>query len=112
MLFLAVLIGAFGAHGLKEIVTGKYLDTFDTGVRYHFYHSLSLLAWCCLKMVMPSLSNKTPLFYILGVVLFSFNCYLYAVTKIKLFAMIVPIGGFCFLFGHGIAIWSVYRENN
>ena len=43
-LFVAVAIGAFGAHGLKKIVEPKMLETFETGVRYHFYHSFGLIS--------------------------------------------------------------------
>lgn len=94
-LFLAVLLGAFGAHGLEKMLTPEKLKTFETGVRYQFYHALALLALGAYDF---SAKIKLPLsLFIGGIILFSFNCYLYAVTGIKTFAMIVPIGGTLFL---------------
>lgn len=100
LLALGVLIGAFGAHGLEKIVETARLQTFETGVRYHFYHAFGILMTGLIALIRPSFNAKTPtLFFFVGILLFSFNCYLYVLTEIKAMAMIVPIGGFCFVFG-------------
>lgn len=100
LLALAVLIGAFGAHGLKNMVTPEKLVTFETGVRYHFYHAIGLLF---VGLIQQQFQNiKTTISHwalFLGVLLFSFNCYFYTITDIKTFAMIVPIGGVAFVIG-------------
>ncbi len=100
LLALAVLIGAFGAHGLKNMVLPEKLVTFETGVRYHFYHALGLLFAGMLQQQFQTLKmNVTHWAFFAGVLLFSFNCYFYVVTDIKMFAMIVPLGGLLFVLG-------------
>lgn len=100
LLALAVLIGAFGAHGLKNMVSPEKLVTFETGVRYHFYHALGLLFVGLIQQQFQTLKlTVTHWCLFLGVLLFSFNCYFYTVTDIKTFAMIVPLGGVAFVVG-------------
>ena len=100
LLALAVLIGAFGAHGLKSIVDAEKLVTFETGVRYHFYHSFGLLFLGILQLLYKPLKfNVSYLAFTFGTLLFSFNCYLYVLTEIKTMAMIVPLGGLLFVLG-------------
>lgn len=112
MMFLAISLGAFGAHGLKNIVEGSFLDTYKTGVAYHIYHSLALIILGILKSLYPKI-NIHLVFksFLFGILLFSFNCYIYSVTQIKLFAMIIPIGGFSFLFGWAVLCHSFIRKN-
>lgn len=99
-LMLAVLIGAFGAHGLKSMVTPEKLVTFETGVRYHFYHGFGLVLIGILSQLFPSMNLRVSFFsFIVGILLFSFNCYLYVLSDIKVFAMIVPLGGLLFVLG-------------
>ncbi len=99
LLALAVLIGAFGAHGLKALVTPERLVTFETGVRYHFYHAFGILALSLLQPVF-GLRTSVPLYaFLAGILLFSFNCYFYVLTDLKVFAMIVPVGGVLFVVG-------------
>ncbi|MCP4913096.1 MAG: DUF423 domain-containing protein [Oligoflexia bacterium] len=94
LLFLAVAIGAFGAHGLKGKVSDLAMETFKTGSLYHFFHATGLLILSQIKEINI---KKEYIFMLIGIILFSFNCYLYAITGVKQFAMIVPIGGFSFL---------------
>jgi uncharacterized membrane protein YgdD (TMEM256/DUF423 family) len=96
-LALAVLFGAFGAHGLEGKVSAKALATFETGNRYHFYHSFGLFLIGLLSLFSKQVF-KWPVYLMgAGILLFSVNCYLYALTGIKTFAMIVPIGGVSFV---------------
>lgn len=112
ILFLAVAIGAFGAHALKDIVIGKYLITFKTGGQYHFYHGLALIFIGLLKKVSPKIEvNFVFNSFFMGILLFSFNCYLYAITQMKIFAMIVPVGGVLFLMGWLKLAITIYKEN-
>lgn len=100
LLALAVLIGAFGAHGLKAIVTPEKLVTFETGVRYHFYHGFGIiLIALCQQLFSDIRLNGAFYSFIVGILLFSFNCYFYVLTGIKVFAIIVPIGGVLFVLG-------------
>lgn len=100
LLALGVFIGAFGAHGLKSLVTPEKLVTFETGVRYHFYHSIGIFLVGILQMILVNSSlNSVVYSFLFGILFFSFNCYLYVITGVKTFAMIVPIGGFLFVIG-------------
>lgn len=100
LLGLAVLIGAFGAHGLKSLVTPEKLLTFETGVRYHFYHAFGLMILGILHHHFTDLKITFSLYaFSIGILLFSFNCYFYVLSNMKVFAMIVPLGGVMFILG-------------
>lgn len=104
LLVLAVMIGAFGAHGLKNLVTPEKLVTFETGVRYHFYHGFGILFLAAYAQMNDFKKLNVSLnAFLVGILLFSFNCYLYVLTDMKVFAMIVPIGGLLFILG-----WAVF----
>lgn len=104
LLGLGVLIGAFGAHGLKNLVEEKYLETFKTGVTYHFYHALGLLILSRFDTV--NIFKLSPKLILAGMIIFSFNCYLYTLTQQKVFAMIVPIGGVLMVAGWMVAAFE------
>jgi uncharacterized membrane protein YgdD (TMEM256/DUF423 family) len=93
---LAVMLGAFGAHGLEKSLSEKAIATYKTGVTYQFYHGFALLILALLPVRSFQVKRITLLF-ILGIFLFSFNCYIYALTQIKTFALIVPVGGVSFI---------------
>jgi len=100
LLALAVLIGAFGAHGLKSMVDADKLVTFETGVRYHFYHAFGLMILGILQQLFQSLRLNVSMYsFLVGILLFSFNCYFYVLSGMKMFAMIVPVGGVLFVLG-------------
>lgn len=97
---LAVVIGAFGAHGLEKQLSEASKATFETGVSYQFYHGFGIMIAALLQGVFPKRDlKKTVLSFSLGIFFFSFNCYLYAITGIKTFALLVPIGGLAFIMG-------------
>lgn len=100
LLALAVMIGAFGAHGLEKMVEASKLATFETGVRYHFYHSFAIFFTSLIALVKPEFKTRGPItLFSIGILLFSFGCYAYVVTGIKSIAMIVPFGGVSFIAG-------------
>jgi uncharacterized membrane protein YgdD (TMEM256/DUF423 family) len=94
LLGLCVAIGAFGAHGLKKLVTPAVLETFETGVRYMFFHSIGVFLLGLSQKAYPHLSLKKVYFlFLFGILVFSGNIFIYCLSGIKTFAMIVPIGG-------------------
>lgn len=104
--FTAVAIGAFGAHGLKESLSTEMLDVYKTGVLYQLVHSVVLLV----LSLYPAIKSKLPLiFFLLGIILFSFSLYIYSVTGVLAFAMITPVGGICFLIGWLLIIYEVVK---
>lgn len=95
---VAIVLGAFGAHALKKVLSDSQLNTFEVGVRYQMYHALFLMLIVNLNYI--SLKDKTIIMYlvIIGVILFSGSIYLLstnAITKIKttFLGPLTPIGG-------------------
>ncbi|MFZ4715702.1 MAG: DUF423 domain-containing protein [Bacteriovoracaceae bacterium] len=98
LIFFAIVLGAFGAHGLKAMLDETKMNTFKTGVEYQYYHGFGLLFLGLLKINWPELRvNKVFAFMLVGVIFFCSNCYLYALTGVKIFGILVPIGGVSFL---------------
>ena len=102
---LAVMIGAFGAHGLENQLTAHALARYQTGVEYQFYHVGALLIiGFLLNQFHSRLLTLAGMFFTLGIILFSGSLYAYAITGTKLFGMITPLGGLCFLAGWGLLL--------
>ena len=98
LMAIAIGLGAFGAHALKNSVSALALETYQTGVTYHLIHAIALLVIGVLEQVKPNMNLKAIKHGFLGgILLFSFNCYFYAITSQKAFAMAVPLGGTLFL---------------
>jgi uncharacterized membrane protein YgdD (TMEM256/DUF423 family) len=93
--FLGVALGAFGAHGLRGILTPEMMEIFRTGILYQLIHAVALTGLA----INGSKFNAACLFFLIGIVLFSFSLYIYALTGISFWAMITPIGGLSFLIG-------------
>jgi uncharacterized membrane protein YgdD (TMEM256/DUF423 family) len=103
---LAVILGAFGAHGLKPLLTAEQLQVFETGVKYEFYHGLALLATGIIYASFPAKTVKfATACFVLGILLFSGS--LYAMTALKIngqvglggLGILTPIGGLFFILG-------------
>tara|TARA_R110002051_G_scaffold143507_3_gene216445 strand:+ start:26762 stop:27148 length:387 start_codon:yes stop_codon:yes gene_type:complete len=95
---LAVLFGAFGAHGLKNLVDEAAIKSFETGVRYQMYHSFFLFVLALIPDKV--ISSKRPIYLcvVIGVVLFSFSIYFLALNELvnfdfRMFGIVTPIGG-------------------
>ncbi len=95
---LSIALGAFGAHGLKKIITVDAIQTFETGVRYQMYHAL-LLLFVASQATLKSKTKRIIYFLVLiGVVLFSGSIYLLATNSVTAFdfktiGFITPVGG-------------------
>jgi uncharacterized membrane protein YgdD (TMEM256/DUF423 family) len=98
---LAVAFGAFGAHALRARLTPEMLATFETGVRYHMYHALALLAVGMALGKWPSSTWATAAgwAFIAGILVFSGSLYLLALSGVRWLGAITPIGGLAFLAG-------------
>lgn len=98
--FLAVALGAFGAHGLEAKLTEKQLNTWEKAVNYQMFHTGALLVTGLLMAKFQSASlTWAGWMFLIGIILFSGSLYIYSTTSIKTFAMITPIGGVAFLIG-------------
>jgi uncharacterized membrane protein YgdD (TMEM256/DUF423 family) len=94
--FTAVAIGAFGAHGLREKLSAEMLEVYKTGVLYQFIHTIVLLILSLTDFIKTKIAS---IFFLFGIILFSFSLYIYSTSGIQFFAMITPVGGVCFLIG-------------
>ncbi len=110
---LSVIIGAFGSHGLEKTLqeTG-YTDTFETAVKYQFYHALALLfiGLYALKFS-GNLVNVAGFLMIAGILIFSGSLYLLSVTGTKWLGAITPFGGAAFIAGWIALFISVIKTN-
>jgi uncharacterized membrane protein YgdD (TMEM256/DUF423 family) len=97
---LAVMIGAFGAHGLKDKLSDHMLAVYKTGVEYHFYHTLALLAVGLVALHSESKwLTASGWSFLAGIVIFSGSLYALSTSGIKILGAITPIGGLCFIAG-------------
>lgn len=98
LMALAVILGAFGAHGLEEIlIENQRLDTYETAVKYHFYHALGLILIGTIAGYIKDNMNLVFYFMIFGVLIFSGSLYTLSITNIKWLGAITPIGGLLFI---------------
>ncbi len=98
----AVVVGAFAAHGLKQVLDPYHLGIFETAVRYQMYHAIALLIVAVFS-TMPQFSPRwlklSAFGFILGIALFSGSLYLLALSGVKWLGAITPLGGVAFIFG-------------
>lgn len=102
---LAVMLGAFGAHGLKNSISASSLEIWQKGVEYQFYHTFALLYLSTFARYKNKLIGFAYVFFTLGIVLFSGSLYLLALKDgfhlefARFAGPITPIGGLCFILG-------------
>jgi len=97
---LGVLLGAFGAHGLRGRLTPDMLAVFETGVRYHLIHGLALIAVAWGVSRWPTIiMTAAGWFFVAGILLFSGSLYALSITGVRWWGAVTPIGGVCFTVG-------------
>jgi uncharacterized membrane protein YgdD (TMEM256/DUF423 family) len=103
-----VMIGAFGAHGLKALLTADQLAIYHTGVDYQFVHALALLLLGALAQHQtPKAWQLAATFFIAGVFIFSGSLYLLVLTDTSWLGAITPIGGVFFIAGWAALLWGL-----
>lgn len=114
---LGVILGAFGAHSLKQLVPPETVTTYQTGVQYQMYHAFALLIVGVLMDRYPgSLLNWAGVFFVLGIVLFSGSLYFLASLKamnkvgVSGIGLITPIGGLMFIVGWILLLVAIIRK--
>jgi uncharacterized membrane protein YgdD (TMEM256/DUF423 family) len=110
---VAVILGAFAAHGLKGHLSPSSIATFSTGVTYQFYHSLGLLV---LGLVGLHYGEQGGLkaagwFFVVGIVLFSGSLYGLSLLKWAFLGPITPLGGLSFIMGWGLMVSHFLRRD-
>ena len=114
---IAIILGAFGAHALKKILSIDQLATFETGVKYQMYHALFLLLIGILSDITQKTKKKIYYLTLFGVVLFSGSIYLLATNDLTPFdfrtiGFITPIGGFLLILGWAVFLLSILKKKS
>ena len=106
--FTGVAMGAFGAHGLKTVLSEHLMEVYKTAVSYQMWHALAL----GLVTVLPASRclHWAGWFFAAGIVLFSGSLYLLAILNISWLGMITPVGGVCFLLAWGMLAYEAFRK--
>ena len=109
---LVVILGAFGAHGLKARITVENMAIFQTGVQYHFYHAIGLIFVGLIAWHIP---DSPPLRWsawlmLMGIVLFSGSLYALSITNIRWLGMITPFGGTAFILAWLLLTVSIVKS--
>lgn len=108
---LSVVLGAFGAHGLRNRLDDYAMGVFETAVQYHMVHSLALLAVGMIALSQPqaALLRSSGWLFLLGIAIFSGSLYILAMTGLRWLGAITPLGGLAFIAGWAclaVAAWK------
>ena len=111
LLFVAVGLGAFGAHALKAKLAPDLMAVYQTAVQYHFWHALGLLAVSILLLHKPESGALVAAAWLLvvGILLFSGSLYALALTGARGLGAATPIGGVAFLAAWAAVAWAAWR---
>lgn len=109
--FIAVALGAFGAHGLEGKLTESQLETWNTAVQYQMFHTIAILSvGLLLQKISATSLHWAGWMFLIGIIIFSGSLYIYSTTSIKMFAMITPIGGVAFLIGWVLLAVAAFKQ--
>jgi len=105
---LVVIMGAFGAHALNEILDDYGKSIYNKAVLYHMFHSIAILFLGLFNKIQPEISlSIVGWSFLFGIILFSGSLYIIAITGIKPLGMITPIGGVLFIIGWVLLVLKV-----
>ena len=106
---LSVLLGAFGAHALKNRLSIEDLAIFEIAVRYQMYHALGLLFMGVASFHLTEKLVSIPAYFMtFGIIIFSGSLLLLVFTNLRWFGAITPIGGFCLIIGWLLFAYNIY----
>ena len=108
---LAVILGAFGAHGLRSKLSSEMMAIFQTGVQYHLYHSLGLFAVALVAAFLPGSAavKGAGIAFLAGIAIFSGSLYLLSLTGARWLGAVTPIGGVAFIVGWLLLLIAIGR---
>lgn len=112
--FIAIILGAFGAHALKKVLDVEQLLSFETGVRYQMYHALFLLFIGSIKLISEKTKKNIYYLVLFGVILFSGSIYLLATKNVtnvdfSIIGFITPIGGLLMIMAWGLLFLNILK---
>ena len=111
----AIILGAFGAHALKNFLSMDQLSSFETGIKYQMYHTLFLLFLGTTTLINEKTKKTILLLVVFGVFFFSGSIYLLttkAITAIdfSLLGIVTPIGGALIIVAWGVLFWNIWKS--
>lgn len=114
---IAIILGAFGAHALKKVLSVEQLYTFETGVRYQMYHALFLIFIGTMNHLSQKAKKSIYYLVIFGVILFSGSIYLLATNNLTTFdfkaiGFVTPIGGALLILAWGVFMFQYIKKNH
>ena len=113
LMALGVMLGAFGAHGLKGRLTPEMMAVYQTAVTYHMWHGLGVLILAMLSLHFPASQHLITAGWLMlaGILLFSGSLYAVSLTGIKVLGAITPLGGLAFIAAWLLGAWSLLRAS-
>lgn len=114
---LAIILGAFGAHALKKVLSIEQLSTFETGIKYQMYHALFLL-FIGLSILSEKAKKTIYFLVVIGVIFFSGSIYLLATNghfipfDFKTIGFITPVGGLLLISAWGVLLVNILKKNS
>lgn len=114
---IAIILGAFGAHALKKVLSIEALSTFETGVKYQIYHALFLMLIGTLNELSQKAKKTIYNLVVLGVLFFSGSIYLLATNSLtsfdfKVIGFITPIGGLLLILAWGVLFFNFIKKKS
>ena len=107
---LSIILGAFGAHSLKDKLSEYSMSIFDKAVLYQFFHAFGIILAFTLEFLIINFILSFSIWcFVIGIFLFSGSLYILAITDIKWLGMITPIGGVMFILGWFIMFVNVLK---
>lgn len=112
---IAIILGAFGAHALKKVLSMEELSTFETGVRYQMYHALFLIFIGIINELCQKAKKIIYALVVFGVLLFSGSIYVLATNSLtsfdfKIIGFITPIGGLLLILAWGVLLFHTLMK--
>ena len=109
---LTIVLGAFGAHALKDQLNEYGKTIYEKAVLYQMFHSLGILFVAILNQYIDSVNFVSSIWlFSIGILLFSGSLYILAITQIKWLGAITPIGGVLFIFGWALVFYKTLTAN-
>ena len=115
---IAVILGAFGSHGLKDTLEPVNLEIYETAVTYQFYHALALLiVGFGIRRMKENVARVCFVFFVIGIIFFSGSLYLLATSrlwagvKLRWFGALAPVGGLSFVVGWFYLLFKGYKAD-
>jgi uncharacterized membrane protein YgdD (TMEM256/DUF423 family) len=114
LMAIAVMAGAFGAHGLKDRLDAYALSVYEKAVFYHFVHAIGILLIALLART-GAISNtgagRCSLLLFIGILVFSGSLYALALSGVRVLGAITPLGGLAFIAGWALLLWESTRAS-